>query len=279
MADAALVGGEARHDAARAIEAAGVAGLEHRLLGADIVAAQIIGQLLIQPDDVEMFEQGPVEGVDPDDRVCPVVAMVVPCAVGGQHEIAARRLAALPLHIGVAAVVGEDGAAGVGAVQMGAGDIAGVVDRHRAADGRGHLQAPAKAGIGEKELLAVGEFHGGHVRLGGDAGDLVEIGGNFAPFPVVRNRLHLPGAHAPLRHLPGGASLRVAEPRALGRRVGLRAQPDRQAASLRVQGLHARAGVGVEGRMGGLLGVGHGISVLRARWARSRGWACRRARR
>src|SRR6476469_3162463 len=99
--------------------------------------------------------------------------MVVPGAVGGEDDVAAVGFATLALDIGVAAFVGQDGAAGVRAVHVGGGDIARIVDRDRAADRIGHLQAAIEAGIGEQDALPVGECDRRDIGLAGDVRDAV----------------------------------------------------------------------------------------------------------
>src|SRR5450755_813744 len=81
-----------------------------------------------------------------------------PSTLVSDDDVAAGRIATLALHIGVAALVGQDGAAGVGAVDVGGRDIARIVDRDGATDGVGDLEASAEARIGQQDALAVREL-------------------------------------------------------------------------------------------------------------------------
>ena len=190
--------------------------------------------------------------------------MVVPCAVGREDEVAATRDAALALDGRVAAVVGQNGAACVGRMQMRAGEIAGVIDRHGAADARRDLQAPAEAGIGQQELLSIGEFRRRHVGLRRDTRDLVEIWRDFRPLPVMRHGLHLARGDATLGELARLRETGFLEPRLLRGRIRLRAQPDRLMLRVGVQSLHARARVRGQGRVGRCLDVvAHGHRAAR----------------
>ena len=100
--------------------------------------------------------------------------MIVPGAVRRDDQIASHGFAALALDVSVTAFLGENGAAGVGAVDVRRRDIAGRVDRDRAAHGGGDLQAPGKAGIGQQDALAVGEFDRRHVGAARNLVDAVE---------------------------------------------------------------------------------------------------------
>ena len=70
----------------------------------------------------------------------------------GSGSVAARRQTALALYRRVAAILREDGAAGIGRVDVHRRDIARQVDRHRAAYRRRDLKPPAKPGIGQQEI-------------------------------------------------------------------------------------------------------------------------------
>ena len=132
-ADAALVRHEAGHQAALAVQAVRIAVAVLRRLGAAV--GQLVAlELVVEPQAVEILDQREVEHVDPHHRGRAVVAVVVPGAVRREDQIAARGLAALALDGGVAAVVGQDGAARVGRVDVHRRDVAGIVDRDRAAD-------------------------------------------------------------------------------------------------------------------------------------------------
>src|ERR1043166_9514917 len=116
------------------------------------IALALAREFLVDPDAVEKLHQWEIEDVGPNDRGRAVIAVVVPGAVRGQDQIAARRLAALALDRRIAAILGEDRAAGVRGVPVHRRDIAEVVDRYRAADRRRHLQPAAEAGIDQQEL-------------------------------------------------------------------------------------------------------------------------------
>src|SRR6185437_10746134 len=94
-------------------------------------------------------------------------------------------------------------------------DIARIVDRDRAADRRRYLQAAAETGIGEEELLPVGEFDRRHVRFLRDLRDAIEIGRDLFPAPAMRLRLHLIGADTTGRELAADIETSLAEPRPL----------------------------------------------------------------
>ena len=81
-------------------------------------------------------------------------------------------------------------------------DVARIVDRDRAADGVGDLQAAVEAGIEQQDALAVGELDRRHVGLAGDLGDAVQVGAVVLPAPHVRQRLHLVGGDAAGGELP-----------------------------------------------------------------------------
>ena len=110
-------------------------GLDRRL--ALLVGAGARLELLVDPGAVQELHQRPVQHVDPDHRLRVLVAVVVPGAVRRQDDVAAGGFAALALDIGVAALGGQDGAAGVRRVHVRRCDVAGIVDRDRAADGVG----------------------------------------------------------------------------------------------------------------------------------------------
>src|SRR5580704_1482989 len=105
-------------------------------------------------------------------------------------------------------------------------DVAGVVDRDRAADCVGDLQPAVEPRIEQQDALAVGELDGRNLGLARDLGDTAQIGGKFAPSPQMRQRLYLIGRDSPRRELPAAFSAGVAEPWPLRRRIRLRAYPD-----------------------------------------------------
>jgi len=111
------------------------------------IALALAQELLVDPDRIEEFEQREIEDVGPDDRGRPVISVIVPGAIRGQDQIAARGEAALALDRRVAAIVGKDRAAGVWRVHVDRGNIARVVDRHRAADRARDLQPAAEPGL------------------------------------------------------------------------------------------------------------------------------------
>src|SRR6516162_3703733 len=152
--------------------------------------------------------------------------MVVPGSVRGEDEVAAGGIAALALDDGVAALVGENGAAGVGRVQVHRRYVAGIVDRDRAADSVGDLQPAVEPGVEQEDALAVCELDGGDLCLARDLGDAVQVGGKFPPAPQMRQRLHLIGGNTPGCQLSAALTCGLAEPGALRRRVGLGAHPD-----------------------------------------------------
>src|SRR5262249_3999689 len=168
-------------------------------------------------------------------------AMVVPGAVRCKDEIAALGGAALALDDGVAAFVRQDGAAGIRRMQMHRRDVAGIVDRNRAADGVGHLQAAVQAGIEQEDALAVGNFNRRDVGFAGDFRDLLEIITVLVPLPHVRKRLHLVDGDTAGAELPGTFAARLAEPRPLRRRIGLGAYPDIVLGGFAVDGFHQLA--------------------------------------
>ena len=170
----------------------------------------------------------------------------MPCTVWRKDDVAARGAAALALHIGIATLLRQNRAAGVGAVQMGRRHIAGIVNRHCATQRRRRLQASAKAGIGEQELLAIGKLNRRHVRAGRYARDLFQIGRNLGPLPMMGPGLQLRGGHPALRKRAAGRQFRFPEPRTLRRRIGLRAQPDMEMRRLDVERLHRLARSGGE---------------------------------
>jgi hypothetical protein len=111
-ADADQVIDEGRLDAAATVKPARAAVALGD--GLDLRVALCARHVVIDPGGVEELHQRPIEHVDPDHRLARIVAVVVPGAVRRQDQIAARRGAALALNDGVAALVREDGAAGVG---------------------------------------------------------------------------------------------------------------------------------------------------------------------
>src|ERR1700730_14187913 len=96
MADAAAVRHQARHHAARAIKAGGIAVGMHRLLGPGVAVA-LAWEVLVDPAAIEEFHEWKIEDVGPYDRGRAVIAVVVPGAVRGQDQIASCRSAALAL--------------------------------------------------------------------------------------------------------------------------------------------------------------------------------------
>ena len=119
---------------------------------------------------------------------------------------------------------------------MRGGDIAGVIDRDRAADGVGHLQAAAEAGIGQQDRLPVSELDRRNVGLRRDAGEAVEIAFVFLPAPVVGGALHL--ADGDTARSLGARPAWVGEPGPLRRRIHLGADPDIVLAGVGVDRLH-----------------------------------------
>jgi hypothetical protein len=240
VADAALVIDEGRLEAAVAVELARIAFAEgHRL---DVGVALRARHVVIDPGGVEELHQRPVERVDPDYRLVGIVAVVVPGAVRREDQIAAIGGTALAFDDGVAALVGEDGAARVRGMQVHGRDVAGIVDRDRAADGVGDLQPAVQARIEEQDALAVGELDRRHVRLAGDLGNLMEIRAVFLPAPHMRRGLHLRDGDAAAGELSASGAVGLAEPGTLGRRICLGAYPDVVLARFGVDRLHELAG-------------------------------------
>ena len=237
------------------IERAGIAVLVHCLLALGVAAGAGL-ELLVDPGAIQELHQRPVQHIDPDHRRAGLVAMVVPGAVRGEDDVAAMGLAALALDIGVAALVGQDGAAGVRAVDVGGRDVARIIDRDRATDGVGDLQAAVEAGIGEQDALPVGELDRRDVGLAGNVGDAIEVLAVFLPAPAVGRGLHLVGGDPAARHLAGTRlAAGVGEPGALRRRVHLGADPDVRLAGVGIEFFHQlprlagkrRAGVFLDG--------------------------------
>ena len=131
LAPAALMGHEGRLEAAMAVEAAGVAVGVHRLLDLGVALGAVAAEVHVDPGAVQNLHQRPVQHVDPDHRRARIIAVVVPGPVRGDDQVAADGFATLALHIGVAAPLRQDGAAGIGAVDMRGRDVAGRVDRDR----------------------------------------------------------------------------------------------------------------------------------------------------
>src|SRR4029453_7474612 len=223
-ADADLVIDESRLYAAAAVEPARAAVALGD--GLDLSVALRARHVVIDPGGVEELHQRPVEHVDPDHRLARIVAVVVPGTVRGQDQIATLGGAALALHDRVAAFVRQDGAAGIGGVQMDGCDIAGVVDRDRAADRVGDLQAAVQSGIEQKDALAVRELDRRYLGLVRNLGDAVQIRAEFAPAPHIGERLHLVGGDAARGELPAAFAARLAEPGTLRRRIRLGTDPD-----------------------------------------------------
>ena len=148
MPETPAMRGKAWHQPAPPVEALRVPGVIGYCLSAGI-AGGLARKFLIEPDAIEKFHQREVEDIDPYYRLGAVIAVVVPGTVGGEDQIAAGGLATLALDRRVAAAVGQDRAAGVRGVDMNRGDIARVIDRHRATHGRGDLQPTAEPRIGQ----------------------------------------------------------------------------------------------------------------------------------
>ena len=130
------------------------------------------------------------------DRRGQFVAVIVPGAVGRDDQVAAHRLAALTLDIGVASFLGKDGAAGIRAVDVRRRDVAGRVDRDGAAHRGGDLQPAAEAGIGQKNALAIGEFDWRNIGATCDFVDAIEEWAIILPPPDFGRSLDLVGGDA-----------------------------------------------------------------------------------
>src|SRR5215472_9269570 len=143
---AALVPGKARQHATLSIKLAGVTGVVADPLRPGI-ARGFAGELVVEPDAIEKLHQRKIQHIDPRHRLASVIAVIVPSAVRGKDQIAARRLTALPLDRRVAALFRQDRAARVGGVDVHRSDIARIVDRHRAAHRAGDLKTPAEPRI------------------------------------------------------------------------------------------------------------------------------------
>jgi hypothetical protein len=227
------------------------------------VARSVRFELLIHPGAVEKLHQRPVQHVDPDHRLLRLIAVVVPGAVRREDDVAARRLATLALDVGVAALLGEDGAAGVRRVNVCGCDVARIVDRDRATDGVGDLQATVEARIGQQDALPVGEIDRRHISLGGDGGQAIEVGLVVPPAPAIGGALHLVGAHAAARHQSGSTRpAGVGEPWALSRRIHLGANPDVVLCGIGVDFLHQLARLARKPRTGWGFLQGHDAFLL-----------------
>ena len=108
-AHAALMIDESRLEPAMAVEVARVAGRHGDRL--DIRIALGARHVVVDPGRIEELHERPVEGIDPDHWLSAVIAVVVPSPVRGEDKVAAIGSAALALDNGVAALVGENGAA------------------------------------------------------------------------------------------------------------------------------------------------------------------------
>ncbi len=248
MAPAAPIGGEHRLQSAVSVKPHRMAvGVDGRLrLG---VAPAFVGVILIDPNAIEIFHQRPIQHVDPDHRIGVVIAVIVPGAVRRKHDVAAAAFAALALDIGVAALVGENGAAGVRAVHMSRRDVAVVVNGDGATDRIGDLQPAAEARIGQQNALAVGLLQRLLFGVARDLGDAKEVGTDFAPAPAMRLHLHLVDRDAPLGELTSaGGAARIGEPGTLRRRIRLGANPGIELGGLAVEPFHRFGRVGRVGR-------------------------------
>jgi len=168
----------------------------------------------------------------------------------------------------------QDGAARIGAVDMGRCDVAGGIDRDRGPHGGGHLQPAAETRIGQQDALPVGELDGRDVGALGDRFDALEKGAIVLPAPMAGQGLELVGGNASaLCQLPGsGCATGVAEPGTLGRGVELGTHPDVQPSGIGIERVHQLAGIdGRFGRLGlAFGGNGHGVSPCSRVWPNDR---------
>src|SRR5436190_10803745 len=105
-------------------------------------------------------------------------------------------------------------------------NVTWIVDRDRATDRVGDLQASIEARVGEQDALTVSELDGRYVGLGGNARDAFEELAVFVPAPAMRLALELVGGHAAGRHLAGARlAARIGKPGPLCRRVHLGPDP------------------------------------------------------
>src|SRR5712675_2379826 len=88
------------------------------------------------------------------------------------------------------------GAAGVRAMDVSGRDVARIVDRDRATDRVGDLQASVEARVGEQDALSVSELDGRYVGLGRNACNALKELAVFLPAPAMRLALELVGGHA-----------------------------------------------------------------------------------
>src|SRR4029077_1925979 len=100
-------------------------------------------KFVIEPYAVEELHERKIEYVDSHHRGCAVVAVVVPGAVRREYETAAPRFAALAFDPRIAAVLGQDGAARIGRMDVHRRHVARIVDRYRAPDGVRDLESAA----------------------------------------------------------------------------------------------------------------------------------------
>ena len=185
-------------------------------------------ELLVDPGAVEEFHQRPVQHVDPDHRLAdPRCRGRARCRSGVRMMSPRVGFAALALDIGVAALVRQDGAAGVRAVHMRGRDVAGIVDRDRAADGVGDLQAAAEAGIGQQDALPVGELDRRDVGLCWRCAAMRSRYGCIPSSASDTAALFIwLAATRPVAIWPAPVAAGVGEPGPLRRRIHLGADPD-----------------------------------------------------
>src|ERR1700736_1712914 len=235
--ETASVRHKARHQAASAVELLRIRRRSDHPLCAS-VAVGFPRICLVEPDAIEELHQREIQYVDPYDRLGAVIAVIVPGAVRREDQVAARGLAALPVDCRVAALVRQNGAAGIRGMDVDRGNVARIVNRHRTAHRAGDLQAPAKPGVGQQKLLAFGEFDRRNIRAARDLGNAIEIRRYLVPPPVMGNGLELGGADPAGGNPPARGEAGIAKPWGLRRGVRLGSQPDVKLCCLGIEPLH-----------------------------------------
>jgi hypothetical protein len=122
-----------------------------------------VPRIVLAKDRAKELAERIVQRVQPDDRRCSEMAVVVPGPAGREHEVARPHGNALALNRGVGAFALDDESQCIGRVSVSGRDLAGLDDLQSAIDRAGDVAGARQSRVFQHEDAALGFLGGDEV--------------------------------------------------------------------------------------------------------------------